>query len=245
MATANSYQRPDGRAVDQLRPVRLETGVNRYAEGSCLIEMGHTRVLCLASCSEDLPDWRKEQGLGWVSAEYAMIPRATHTRSARESVKGKVKGRTQEISRLVGRALRSVADFTALGPRSITVDCEVLQADGGTRCAAITGAFVALHLACDQLMKEGLIAKQPLRDHVAAVSVGIVEGVNLLDLAYEEDFKAEVDMNVVMVGEGNFVEIQGTAETKPFDLKSATGLLELGRAGIRELIQEQKKVLGQ
>ncbi len=217
--------------------------MNRYAEGSCQIDMGHTRVLCLASCSEDLPEWRKSQGLGWVTAEYAMIPRATHTRSNRESVKGKVSGRTQEISRLIGRALRSVVDYQKLGPRTIALDCEVLQADGGTRCAAITGAYVALHLACNNLMEKGQIKEFPLKDQVAAVSVGILKQRVLLDLAYEEDSKAEVDMNVVMIGNGHFVEIQGTAESNPFSMGQSQQLLQTASTGIEELLAAQKKIL--
>ena len=243
MAQKRISKRSDGRSPEQIRPVKIKTGVNRYAEGSCLIEMGHTRVLCLASCGEDLPEWRKSQGLGWVTAEYAMIPRATHTRSERESVKGKVKGRTQEISRLVGRALRSVVDFRQLGPRTVTVDCEVLQADGGTRCAAITGAYVALHLACKKLQAQGLLKKFPLRDFVAAISVGMVQNKILLDLAYEEDSQADVDMNVVMVGEGQFVEIQGTAENRPFSPAQAQKMLKSAGRGIQDLVAIQKKVL--
>lgn len=221
----------------------LRAGVNRYAEGSCLIEMGHTRVLCLASVSEGIPKWKDQQDAGWVTAEYAMLPRATHTRSDRESVKGKVSGRSQEISRLIGRALRAVVDFKKLGPRTVTVDCEVLQADGGTRCAAITGAYVALALACRRLQKEKKIKAWPLRDSIAAVSVGIVNGRLCLDLAYEEDSQAEVDMNVVMLGKGTFAELQGTAEHAPFTRAQAAAMMALAAKGIRALTRQQKKAL--
>ncbi|HKX12694.1 MAG TPA: ribonuclease PH [bacterium] len=227
----------------KLRPLSFKKNVNRYAEGSCLIEMGHTRVLCLASVAEDLPKWRKESGLGWVTAEYAMLPRATHTRSDRESVKGKVSGRTQEISRLVGRALRSVVDFKLLGPHSITLDCEVLQADGGTRCAAINGAMIALALACRSLMKEKKIAHWPLKDSVAAVSVGLFQRKLCLDLCYEEDSAADVDMNVVMTGKGEFVELQGTAEHRPFSKSEAKSLLDLAAVGLRKITLAQRAAL--
>lgn len=227
----------------KLRPLRFKKNVNRYAEGSCLVEMGHTRVLCLASVTEDLPKWRKESGLGWVTAEYAMLPRATHTRSDRESVKGKVSGRTQEISRLVGRALRSIVDYKLLGAHSIYLDCEVLQADGGTRCAAINGAMVALALACRGLLKEKKIAKWPLLDTVAAVSVGIFQGKLCLDLCYEEDSAADVDMNVVMTGKGDFVEIQGTAEHRPFRKAEAKSMLDLASGGLRGVTKAQRAAL--
>lgn len=235
--------RPDGRKPQELRSVKLKTKVNRYAEGSCLIEMGHTQVLCLASVSEELPKWRQDQGLGWVTAEYAMLPRATHTRSGRESVKGKVGGRTQEISRLIGRSLRAVMDMKKLGPLSITVDCEVLQADGGTRCASITGAWIALALACQKLLKEKRISQWPLKESVAAVSVGICQEQLCLDLAYEEDSSAEVDMNLVMTSSGKFVEIQGTAEGKPFTQAQAIHMMKLGAKGIQELTKLQQKLL--
>ncbi|HKY63190.1 MAG TPA: ribonuclease PH [bacterium] len=226
-----------------LRPLHFKKNVNRYAEGSCLVEMGHTRVLCLASVAEDLPKWRKESGLGWVTAEYAMLPRATHTRSDRESVKGKVSGRTQEISRLVGRALRAVVDFKLLGPYSITLDCEVLQADGGTRCAAINGAMIALALACRRLMKEKKIEKWPLKDTVAAVSVGLFQRKLCLDLCYEEDSAADVDMNVVMTGKGEFVELQGTAEHRPFSKAEAKSLLDLAATGLVKIAKAQRAAL--
>lgn len=226
-----------------LRPLRFKKNVNRYAEGSCLVEMGHTRVLCLASVEEELPKWRKDSGLGWVTAEYAMLPRATHTRSDRESVKGKLSGRSQEISRLVGRALRSIADFSLLGPRSITLDCEVLQADGGTRCAAINGAMVALALACRRLMKEKKLEKWPLKELVAAVSVGISQRRLCLDLCYEEDSAADVDMNVVMTGQGDFVEIQGTAEHRPFSKAESKAMLDLAASGLGKILKAQHQAL--
>lgn len=227
-----------------LRPLKLKTQVNRYAEGSCLIEMGNTQVLCLASVEEEVPKWKKDLGEGWVTAEYAMLPRATHTRSARESVKGKVSGRTQEISRLIGRALRAVVDFKKLGPRTVTLDCEVLQADGGTRCASVNGAMIALALACRRLQREKKIAAWPLTGTVAALSVGYVGGRLCVDLCYEQDSAADVDMNVVMTGDGRFVELQGTAETTPFDDAELAELLVLANKGISELIAAQKKVLG-
>jgi ribonuclease PH len=227
----------------KIRPLRFKKNVNRYAEGSCLVEMGNTRVLCLASVEEDLPKWRKASGLGWVTAEYAMLPRATHTRSDRESVKGRVSGRSQEISRLVGRALRSVVDFQRLGSHSITLDCEVLQADGGTRCAAINGAMVALAMACRRLMKEKKIEKWPLKDTVAAVSVGLFQRKLCLDLCYEEDSAADVDMNVVMTGKGDFVELQGTAEHRPFSRADSKALIDLAVRGIRGISRAQRQAL--
>jgi len=239
----SNTKRFDGRKPDELRKATIKPNVNRYAEGSCLIKMGHTQVLCLASVEEELPRWRKDSGLGWVTAEYAMLPRATHTRSRRESVKGKVSGRTQEISRLIGRALRAVVDFEKLGPRSISVDCEVLQADGGTRCASITGAYVALVLACKYLKKQKLISAWPLLDSVSAISVGILHGQNLLDLPYEEDSAAEVDMNIVMTGKGKLVEIQGTAEQAPFSFQKAGQLMKLAGKGCEELRKLQNEVV--
>jgi len=236
-------QRLDHRSSKALRPLILKTGVNRYAEGSCLIQAGHTRVLCLASVEEEVPRWKKELEEGWVTAEYAMLPRATHTRSARESVKGKPSGRSQEISRLIGRALRSVVDFKKLGPRTITLDCDVLQADGGTRCASITGAFVALAEACHRLQKEKKIQAWPLKDTVAAISVGIHQGQMLLDLCYEEDSAAEVDMNVVMTGRGAFVELQGTAEQEPFSEAEARGMIALAKSGLKEVAKKQNQIL--
>jgi ribonuclease PH len=227
----------------KLRPIQIKTDVNRYAEGSCLIEMGHTKVLCLASVEEEVPKWKKELGEGWVTAEYAMLPRATHTRSSRESVKGKVSGRTQEISRLIGRALRAVVDFPKLGPRTITLDCEVLQADGGTRCAGINGAMVALALACRRLQREKKISAWPLTGTVAALSVGIVSGKLCVDLCYEQDSAADVDMNVVMTGDGRFVELQGTAEHDPFTLAQSQQMIRAAAQGIRKVTQIQGRAL--
>jgi ribonuclease PH len=228
-----------------LRPVAIEIGAAPYAEGSCLISAGNTRVLCAASVVESLPPWRERSGLGWVTAEYGMLPRATHTRSERER-KG-AGGRTQEIQRLIGRSLRSVVDLPALGPRTITVDCDVLQADGGTRTASVTGACVALAMACHGLLGQGKIAKDPVRELVAAVSVGIVDGECRLDLEYAEDSTAQVDkvdMNLVATQSGGLVEVQGTAEGDPFARQQLDQLLELGMSGIRSLVDLQKKVLG-
>ncbi|MCE9625616.1 MAG: ribonuclease PH [Deltaproteobacteria bacterium] len=225
-----------------LRPLSFQLNVNRYAEGSCLVTMGNTKVLCLASVEEEVPRWKKDLGEGWVTAEYAMLPRATHTRSSRESVKGKVSGRTQEISRLVGRALRAVVDYKKLGPRIITLDCEVLQADGGTRCASINGAMVALAMACHRLKREKKIEAWPLTGTVAALSVGIVDGALCVDLCYEEDSSAEVDMNIVMTGDGRFVELQGTAEHKPFTFAQSQQMIRAAERGIRKISQEQGRV---
>lgn len=243
MVPRSPSKRSENRRGDQLRPVSLQTGISRYAEGSCFIKMGHTHVMCLASVEDDLPDWRAEKGLGWVTAEYAMIPRATHTRSRRESVKGKISGRTSEISRLIGRSLRAVVDFAKLGPRTITVDCEVLQADGGTRCAAITGGYVALEAACHHLKKEGVIREWPLQDSVAAVSVGIVGKDLLLDLSYEEDSQADVDMNLVMTGGGKIIEVQGTAEGEPFSLAEADRMMRLATQGVEQLCKLQEEAV--
>jgi ribonuclease PH len=235
--------RNDQRKPDQLRPAKITTGYLLTAEGSALIEVGNTRVLCAASIEETVPPFLRGSGKGWVTAEYAMLPRATVTRSQREVVKGRPSGRTHEIQRLIGRSLRAVVDTAQLGERTIIVDCDVLQADGGTRTAAITGAFVALASALQQLMQFGVLKHWPVRDHVAATSVGVVGGEILLDLCYEEDSKAAVDMNVVMTGAGRFVELQATAERTPFDDAQLAALLEFGRAGIRELIDIQKKAL--
>lgn len=235
--------RIDKRKYNTLRPIKIIPKVNRYAEGSCIIEMGHTQVLCLATIDETFPKWREASGLGWVTAEYAMLPRATHTRSQREATKGKISGRTQEISRLVGRALRSICDFAKLGKHAITIDCEVLQADGGTRCASITGGYIALAMACKKLMKEKKISAWPLQDFVAAISVGIVQGQCVLDLCYEEDATAEVDMNVIATGKGQLVEIQGTAEHGTFSDQQLNQMLKLGKQGICKLVQVQKKIL--
>jgi ribonuclease PH len=237
--------RPDDRAPDQLRPVAIERGWQRWAEGSALIDFGNTRVLCAASVTEGVPRWRKGSGLGWVTAEYSMLPRATHTRGDRESVRGRIGGRTHEISRLIGRSLRACVDLKSLGENTIAIDCDVLQADGGTRTAAITGSYVALADAVEWLRARGSISRgaRPLATSVAAVSVGIVAGEPLLDLCYEEDVKAETDMNVVCTGAGEFVEVQGTAEGAPFDRAALDGLLDLAVAGCAELAKIQAQVL--
>ncbi|MVA76766.1 ribonuclease PH [Auraticoccus sp. F435] len=235
--------RPDGRAADQLREVRFTRGWLDHAEGSVLVEFGATRVLVAASVSEGVPRWRRGTGLGWVTAEYAMLPRATHTRSDRESVKGRIGGRTHEISRLIGRSLRAVIDYKALGENTIQLDCDVLQADGGTRTAAITGAFVALSDACRHLGGLGALAGDPLTGSVQAVSVGVVGGQPVLDLNYTEDSGAEVDLNVVVDGEGRFVEVQGTAEGRPFDRAVMDQLLDLGVAGCARLAELQRLAL--
>ncbi|GAB2674980.1 ribonuclease PH [Thalassiella azotivora] len=235
--------RPDGRTPDQLRDVRITRGWLDHAEGSVLVEFGATRVLCAASLTEGVPRWLKGKGTGWVTAEYAMLPRSTNTRSDRESVKGRVGGRTHEISRLVGRSLRSVIDTKALGENTIVLDCDVLQADGGTRTAAITGAYVALADAVAWARRRGLVKRDPLRDSVAAVSVGISDGTPVLDLSYVEDVRAETDMNVVVTGSGAFVEVQGTAEGAPFDRAELDALLDLGVAGCARLTELQREAL--
>jgi ribonuclease PH len=235
--------RPDGRAADALRPVRFTRGWLDHAEGSVLVEFGKTRVLCAASVTEEVPRWRRGSGLGWVTAEYAMLPRATNTRNDRESVKGRIGGRTHEISRLVGRSLRACVDYKALGENTIVIDCDVLQADGGTRTAAVTGGYVALVDAIDWLRKRGKLKGSPLVTSVAAVSVGIVNGEPRLDLCYEEDSAAETDMNVVCTGTGDFVEIQGTAEGEPFSRTLLNSLLDLGTAGCAELTRRQNVAL--
>jgi ribonuclease PH len=235
--------RGDGRAPDQLRPVTLTRRWLAHAEGSVLVEFGRTRVLCAASVTEGVPRWRKGSGLGWVSAEYAMLPRSTNTRSDRESVKGRIGGRTHEISRLIGRSLRAVIDYKALGENTILLDCDVLQADGGTRTAAITGAYVALADAVTYLRERNALKGEPLTGAVSAVSAGIVDGTPLLDLAYEEDVRAETDMNMVLTADGRFVEVQGTAEGQPFDRKLLDVLLDLGVAGCAELSRLQREAL--
>ena len=239
--------RPHGRAADALRPIRITRGWLDHAEGSVLVEYGATRVLCAASVTEGVPRWRKGSGLGWVTAEYAMLPRSTHTRSDRESVKGKIGGRTHEISRLVGRSLRACIDLKALGENTIVIDCDVLQADGGTRTAAITGAYVALADAVEWLRTKGALTSsaQPLTTSVAAVSVGVVGGVPLLDLEYVEDVAADTDMNVVCTGDGRFVEVQGTAEQEPFDRATLDTLLDLAVAGCAQLKAAQEAALSQ
>ena len=239
------FERSAGRLAHQLRPVRITRGFTVHAEGSVLIEFGQTRVLCTASVEEKVPPHQKGSGEGWVTAEYGMLPRSTHTRSAREAAKGKQSGRTQEIQRLIGRSLRSVFDLKALGERTITLDCDVLQADGGTRTAAITGAFVAAADAVRSLMTQGLVTVNPIRDHVAAISVGIVQGTPLLDLEYLEDSACDTDMNVVMTGSGSFVEVQGTAEGVPFTRAEMDVLLKLGQDGIAELVAMQQAALAQ
>ena len=240
----NAAARPSGRRPDALRPIRLQRGFTRHAEGSVLVEFGDTRVLCTASVEERVPPFLRDSGRGWVTAEYGMLPRSTHTRSEREAARGKQSGRTQEIQRLVGRALRSVIDLSALGARSIQLDCDVLQADGGTRTAAITGSFVALHDAISHLKTKGLVTKSPIKDFVAAVSVGVFQGMPVLDLDYAEDSACGCDMNVVMTGAGNFVEVQGTAEGETFGRGELDALLELARRGIAELVAHQRRALG-
>jgi ribonuclease PH len=240
----SAAKRPSGRRPDELRPVRITRAYTRNPEGSVLVEFGDTRVLCTASVEERVPPFLKESGRGWVTAEYGMLPRATNTRGEREAARGKQSGRTQEIQRLIGRSLRAVVDTAALGPRSIQIDCDVIQADGGTRTASITGAFVALHDAALWLLQRKLVAKNPITNFVAAVSVGIHGGVPVLDLDYAEDSASGTDMNVVMTGAGRFVEVQGTAEGEAFSRRELDALLELAGRGIAELIGAQKKALG-
>jgi ribonuclease PH len=235
--------RIDGRTPDQLRPVTITRGWLDHAEGSVLVEFGRTRVLCAASVTQGVPRWRKGSGLGWVTAEYAMLPRSTNTRSDRESVKGRIGGRTHEISRLIGRSLRAVIDYRALGENTIVLDCDVLQADGGTRTAAITGAYVALADAVAHLRAEGALKGDPLTGSVAAVSVGIIDGAPRLDLPYEEDVRAETDMNVVMTGEGSYVEVQGTAEGAAFNRAELDALLGLAEKGCADLTRIQREAL--
>ena len=235
--------RPDGRKPGQMRPVTIETGPLKHAEGSAAITLGSTRVLCAASIEERVPAFLKGTGSGWVTAEYGMLPRATHTRSPREAAAGRQGGRTHEIQRLIGRSLRSVTELRGLGERTITLDCDVIEADGGTRCAAITGACVALALALSRLVKGGLIARWPLREKVAATSVGVCAGQAVLDLAYAEDSEAEVDCNIVGTASGAFVEIQGTAERRPFSEERLVELLSLARTGLRALFELQRQAL--
>ena len=235
--------RSDGRAPDQLRTLSIDPSPNRYAEGSSLIRMGFTQVLATVSLEEKVPPFLKDQGRGWVTAEYGMLPRSTHERSPREAGKGQPSGRPQEIQRLIGRSLRSVVDFEKMGVRTATLDCDVIQADGGTRCASIGGAFVALALAFSNLRKVGLIKESPLRDYLAAVSVGIVDGEPCLDLCYTEDSSADVDMNVVMTGKGELVEVQGTAEHRSFSRKEMDRLLDLAWKGISEIVDLQRRLV--
>jgi ribonuclease PH len=236
--------RLNDRSPDELRPVTITPGFTIHAEGSVLIEVGNTRVICNASIEEKVPPFLRNSGKGWVTAEYGMLPRATSTRSGREAATGKVGGRTMEIQRLIGRSLRAVIKLEQLGERTIWLDCDVIQADGGTRCASITGAFVALVLALGKLKGSGLLKSIPVSDYVAATSVGIVAGMPLLDLAYEEDSKADVDMNIVKTSDGRFVEIQGTAEAEPFSGDALTGLLSLADKGITDLIERQRAIVG-
>jgi ribonuclease PH len=240
-----SYKRTGGRAPDQLRPVRITPGYTKYAEGSVLIEIGETRVVCTASVDERVPIFLRGQGKGWVTAEYSMLPRATETRTQRETGRNQLSGRTQEIQRLIGRSLRAVVQNNRLGERTIYLDCDVLQADGGTRTASITGAFVALVLALRKLYNDGKIAAPiPLSDYVAAVSVGMIGSQVLLDLEYSEDSRADVDMNIVLTGSGQFIEIQGTAESKPFTQQQMNEMTSLASRGIEELIRQQRELLG-
>jgi len=236
--------RSDTRPVDQLRPITLTPHYLDHAEGSVLIEAGRTRVICTASVEDRVPPFLRNSGKGWVTAEYGMLPRATSTRTQREATAGKVGGRTQEIQRLIGRSLRAVTTLPALGERTIWVDCDVIQADGGTRTASITGAFVALALALEKLKERGVLKTIPLSDYVAAISVGIVDGEVLLDLAYEDDSRAEVDMNIVKTGDGRFIEVQGTAEAIPFGRDALNRLLDLADAGIRQLVEKQRAIVG-
>ena len=236
--------RPSKRRPDQLREVRFDRGFTRHAEGSVLVAFGDTRVICTASVEEGVPGFLKGRGQGWVTAEYGMLPRSTHTRTDREAARGKQSGRTQEIQRLIGRSLRAVIDLVKLGERTIKLDCDVIQADGGTRTASVTGAFVALHDALGTLLEREVLPASPIRDFVAAVSVGLYEGVAVLDLDYAEDSGGDTDMNVVMTGAGRFVEIQGTAEGEPFSTAQMDALVALAKRGIVELISRQKRALG-
>lgn len=242
-----SAERSDGRKPDELRPVKFKRKIAPAAAGSALIRMGDTQVICGVSVEEGIPRWLREQGGdgGWITAEYSLLPYATGDRSRRESTAGRVGGRTQEIQRLIGRSLRAVTDLSMLGKRTFWVDCDVLEADGGTRTASITGAYVALRMAVDRLMKQGVLAKDPIREAVAAISVGLVEGRALLDLNYEEDLAADVDMNVVMTASGRFVEMQGTAEKEPFSQRQLTEMMSLAKKGVAELVDLQQEALGE
>ena len=238
------FYRSDNRAPDQMRPVNIIPEFITTAEGSALIEVGNTRVICTASVEETVPAWMRNSGKGWVTSEYSMIPRSTLTRTPRESARGRIGGRTHEIQRLIGRALRAVVDLKQLGERTIWIDCDVIQADGGTRTASITGAFIALGLAMQKLVEAGTLTAAPLRDYIAAISVGIVDGEILLDLAYEEDSRAEVDMNFVMTGSKKMVEVQATAEQRPFDDEQLRRMLELAKKGVESLVAKQQGLLG-
>ncbi len=237
--------RVDGRKNDELRPVKIHRNYIKYAEGSVLIEVGDTKVICTATIEEKVPPHLKDQNKGWVTAEYAMIPRSAHSRVVRESARGKIGGRTHEIQRLIGRALRAVVALDKLGERTVWIDCDVIQADGGTRTASITGSFIALADAMQYALKKGLISENPIKDYLAAVSVGIVNGEPVLDLNYSEDSTAKVDMNIVMTGKGRFVEIQGTAEGTPFSKSQMEGLITLAKQGIEELVEKQRKLVGE
>jgi len=236
-----SYQRPDKRELDQIRKTKITPNISPYAEGSALIEVGGTKVICTASVEDRVPIFMRNKGLGWVTAEYAMLPRATNTRTQRETQRPS--GRTQEIQRLIGRSLRAIVDTKLLGERQIFIDCDVIQADGGTRCASITGAYVALALACRRLVKTGVIGRNPILSEVAAVSVGIIESTTILDLAYAEDSTADVDMNVVCTGEGRFIELQGTAEREPFTRDQMNEMISTAEKGINELFSIQRNAL--
>lgn len=236
--------RPSGRAFDQLRPISLETGVTRYAEGSCLAKFGHTHVLCTASWEKGVPGWMKGKGEGWVTGEYGMLPRATHTRGRREAAAGKQSGRTQEIQRLIGRSMRSVVNLAALGENTITIDCDVIQADGGTRTASITGGFVALAMACRYLQTEGVIKADPILKQAAAISVGLFQDMPVLDVDYPEDSAGEADMNVVMSSDGGFIEVQGTGESRPMSRPELDEMMRLAEKGCTELFAAQRAALG-
>lgn len=239
-----SLVRPSGRAFDELRAISLETGVTRYAEGSCLAKFGNTHVLCTASWEKGVPGWMKGKGAGWVTGEYGMLPRATHTRGRREAAAGKQSGRTQEIQRLIGRSMRSVIDLTALGENTITIDCDVVQADGGTRTASITGGFVALAIACRYLQTEGVIKTNPVQKQAAAISVGLFQNYPVLDVDYPEDSGGEADMNVVMSSDGGFIEVQGTGESRPMTRAEVEAMIVLAEKGCNELFAAQRKAIG-
>ncbi|WP_424814268.1 ribonuclease PH [Roseococcus sp. YIM B11640] len=237
--------RPSGRAPDALRPISIETGIAKHAEGSCLIRMGQTEVLCAASVEGRVPPFMRNQGMGWVTAEYGMLPRATHTRGDREAARGKQSGRTQEIQRLIGRSLRAVVNRKLMGEMTITLDCDVINADAGTRCASITGAWVALHLAFQHCLRNNIISSIPLTDHVAAISCGIANGEAILDLDYAEDSGAEADANFVLTGQGNLVEVQATAEGAPFSEAQFLAMLDMARDGVAALVAKQREAIGQ
>ncbi len=237
-------ERNSGRKPNQLRQVKIVKNYIKHPQGSVLIQMGDTKVICSASVEEKVPSFLRDKKTGWLTAEYSMMPSSTNTRSPREAARGKLSGRTQEIQRLIGRSLRAVVDLKRLGERTIWIDCDVIQADGGTRCASITGSFVALCLALKKLKKQKLISELPIKDFVAAISVGIFENKIILDLDYSEDSKAEVDMNIIKTGDGKFVEVQGTAESEPFDEKQMKGMMDFAQKGIQELVAIQKKAIG-